>query len=566
MLLRNSPILAKVLTVVILLGAVALGTALFTCGRMRTINDRYTALISGPSRAATLMSRASRNAATYEGAIFRLIAETTDAGNRAALKEMDARYKRYADFIARAHAAAPPETAVKIAAIQNQISQAVSACGPAIKQGSAVADPAANAQAMVMMLRDCDPPMRAALDNMTTLINAMIDDTDRSSDEAAHVTDGTISLTYASVLTGLAASLLIACGIAYFGISRPIKGLVQVMSRLATGDLSVGIAGTGRGDEIGSMSRAVAVFKENAERVIALEQEQTAIEQRGQIARRQEMDALADSFDASVKVVVQSVSAAAVQMQGNAHTMAGVAEETSAQAQSVAAAATQASANVQTVAASAEELTSSISEIGRQVSQAASIADKAVTDAEATTAIMTDLSDAAQRIGDVVKLINDIAGQTNLLALNATIEAARAGEAGKGFAVVAGEVKMLAMQTSRATNDIAQQIGAVQASSRSAALALQGIRDVIREMSGVSTAIATAVEEQTAATREIARNVEQAGQGTTDVTRSINGVSEAAAEAGQTATQVLNVSSDLADHAKILSTEVDAFMRRVRVG
>src|SRR5450759_5728472 len=39
---------------------------------------------------------------------------------------------------------------------------------------------------------------------------------------------------------------------------------------------------------------------------------------------------------------------------------------------------------------------------------------------------------------------------------------ARAGESGKGFAVVASEVKSLAGQTAKATEEIAEQIGAIQ--------------------------------------------------------------------------------------------------------
>ena len=94
------------------------------------------------------------------------------------------------------------------------------------------------------------------------------------------------------------------------------------------------------------------------------------------------------------------------------------------------------------------------------------IAAEAVTQAKMTDGRIAELIRATARIGDVVKLINAIAEQTNLLALNATIEAARAGAAGKGFAVVAQEVKALAAQTAKATNEIGQQIAAVQAATQ----------------------------------------------------------------------------------------------------
>jgi methyl-accepting chemotaxis protein len=336
------------------------------------------------------------------------------------------------------------------------------------------------------------------------------------------------------------------------------------MGVLAAGDLTAEVEGSGRGDEVGAMARAVQVFKDNGLEMRRLQAEQEELEAKAERERRAAMLALADGFEASVKGVVEAVASAATEMQGAATAMSGTAEEASRQAMAVASASERASANVQTVATATEELSASVQEIGRQVSASTRIAGQAVLETDRTAETMRGLVDAAKRIGDVVGLIQTIAGQTNLLALNATIEAARAGDAGKGFAVVASEVKALANQTARATEEIQAQVQAIQQATGGAQSAVEGIGATIGRMNEIASAIAAAIEQQGAATRDISGNVQQAARGTQEVSLNISGVTQAAAETGAAATQVLGAAGGLSREAETLRREVDAFIHTVR--
>jgi len=349
-------------------------------------------------------------------------------------------------------------------------------------------------------------------------------------------------------------------------ISRPLSGLTASIDALAGDNTAIEVPSTRRGDELGVMARAINVFREKLIEMAELRRRQAEAEKAAEAEQKRMLRTLADGFEASVKGIVEKVSMAAVQLQGNAQSMSGVAEESTRQAGAVAAAATQASANVATVATAAEELSGSIAEITRQVTDSASSTREAVGDVARTGETITALNEAAKRIGGIVQLINDIASQTNLLALNATIEAARAGEAGKGFAVVASEVKQLATQTAKATDEIASQIDSMQSITRAAVEAIDTIRGKMDRINEISGAIAAAVEEQSAATREISNNAQQAATGTDEVNRNIAGVSSAANDASGASGHVLEAARQLSVESDNLRAEVDTFIAKVRAG
>ena len=369
---------------------------------------------------------------------------------------------------------------------------------------------------------------------------------------------------YIWLAIALAAALCVACGFAIVvTVSRPIGRMTAAMRRLADHDLTTEIEGVGRGDEIGQMAAAVQVFKDNMVRADELAAQQAA-EQKLKDERAQRLDTLTRDFETKASSLVGILSSAATELNATAQSMSATAEETNAQSVAVSAASEQASANVQTVASATEELVASIQEIGSQVAQSTRIAGEAVDAAKRTDSTVQELAVSAQKIGDVVRLIQDIASQTNLLALNATIEAARAGEAGKGFAVVASEVKALANQTSRATEEIASQVGEVQQATEGAVGAIDSIRNKIGELSQIAATIASAIEEQGAATQEIARNIQEAARGTQEVSTNIVAVKEAATQTGAAAEQVLGSSSQLSQEANQLSREVGDFLAGVK--
>jgi len=279
--------------------------------------------------------------------------------------------------------------------------------------------------------------------------------------------------------------------------------------------------------------------------------------------RRSQIDQAIGAFRKRIENLLRVVGQSAAAMKATATHLSGTSGEASQNAAGAVDSSEEATASVRSAAIAAEELAASIAEIARQVEQTNNVVHDAVEEADSTNHEIAALAEMAQKIGDIVGLIRDIAGQTNLLALNATIEAARAGESGRGFAVVAAEVKTLAVQTANATEEISQQILAVQTSTTNSVAAIRRILERMHEVSRYTSSVAASVEQQNAATGQISHGVNQAAEGSSSAVAVFGKVAIAVNEARHSAQTVLKASEDVEKALGELRTEVESFLGQV---
>ncbi len=346
-------------------------------------------------------------------------------------------------------------------------------------------------------------------------------------------------------------------------IARPIVNLTHRMQSLADGNVCDEVLYTSRSDEIGQMANALKVFVTAVSERQSLQSEAEKMHLR-EAERQEESARLIKEFSSTAETALAALHSRFDELEQTSRELTVIAQDTNVQSTATSAASEQATANVQTVASASEELSNSIEEIAQQIARTNKVIIQTNDAVQAANTQVLDLDGTAQLIGEVVNLIQDIAEQTNLLALNATIEAARAGEMGKGFAVVATEVKELASQTSRATEEISQQIAGIQGSSRDAVEAIQDITSSVRQVNEFASNIARSIEQQGAATAEITENVHQAATGTQNVSDNMVQVAQAAKKTNQSSDLVSRTASSVRQEIVDLSKQIDDFLYKVQ--
>ena len=288
-------------------------------------------------------------------------------------------------------------------------------------------------------------------------------------------------------------------------ITRPLRETLEVVERIASGDLSQDLRVTRR-DELGVLQQGIA------------------------------------RMGSTLRELIGGIRDGVTQIASAAEELSAVTEQTSAGVNSqkietdqVATAMHEMTATVQEVARNAEQASQAAAAADGEAREGDNVVNQAIDQIERlavevgrSTEAMAVLQQESDKIGSVMDVIRAVAEQTNLLALNAAIEAARAGEAGRGFAVVADEVRGLAQRTQKSTEEIhtlvaalqsgTQQVASVMHNSRTltdnsvaltrqAGTSLQGITRTVSNIQSMNQQIAAAAEQQSAVAEEISRSI-----------------------------------------------------------
>jgi methyl-accepting chemotaxis protein len=347
-------------------------------------------------------------------------------------------------------------------------------------------------------------------------------------------------------------------------IIKPITLITGVMQKLSAGDTAVTLRYRERTDEIGRMIEAIEIFRSNALEIQKIQQLRRQAEEQQASERRTEMAALAEEFDSTVKHITSELAGAVTAVRDNAEAMTKVAEDTRTKSGTAVEAVAHTQENVETVARAASELSLTIDELSRGTNDVFRLTRNTAEQSESASAELAKLAASVEQILPITDLIRGLAQQTNLLALNATIEAARAGIAGRGFAVVASEVKTLAQASGKATDDIAQKIGAVRETCTSAVATISQIIAAIKDLSIHATEISSGIRQQSNETAGIFASAESAASNSRSVAANmveLNGYADATYTASN---EVRHTTALLFEHTRAVQSNVERFLQHVK--
>ncbi len=369
------------------------------------------------------------------------------------------------------------------------------------------------------------------------------------------------------IFISLIATTLISLLISYFvakGISRPLNEMTAVMTKLSQGAINIKVPDVYNDRELGAMSNALHIFRDNAREAEALRQKQAEVEYKMTLEHKKTIDGLINSFERRISGIIKSTVSSADDLALSSNEVAHDIRKAGSKVYTATDQADLVNQNVQQVAVSAHDLAEMIKGVNLEVSTTKHTVEQSKTNVEMASQRALGLVKASNEVRSVIELISNLAGQTNLLALNATIEAARAGDAGKGFAIVAGEVKNLAKQTDESVQNIETVIEEMFRCTNDITGSLEEISSSVNNIASASNNVADRINAQNEAISNISSKMNTSADLTDLISKELIDANSATQKSEDKSLAMLDSLKAMASETQSLSSEVNRFLEELQ--
>ena len=326
-LLARVKIITKILSVILLLAAVAIGTSWLGIHTMASMNAGANNMSLAAQRALDA-ARANQGVIALNRSEFRIALDPSPENRTAVHGLIEQQMKFLDDQLAGVEKTRDQQARDLLTAVK----EAMAGYKRDLQNTLALADGAKDVQLgdTTIKLRDSVMKSRDAAQKLQGAVKAVADRlverveyfAKDASDEYETASRLLMIIAALGVIFGVVTGYLIG----QFGIVKPINLLKAVMEAFANNNLKAEVPGVERRDELGDMARTVEVFKKNGLEVERMRADQLVTEKRNAEQRRSDMNRMANDFEGAVGEIIETVSSASTELEASAGTLTTTAE------------------------------------------------------------------------------------------------------------------------------------------------------------------------------------------------------------------------------------------------
>ncbi|MFN3439859.1 MAG: ATP-binding protein [Acidovorax sp.] len=270
-LFHHRPLATKIALLVALMGAISLAVMGYALNSMLSVDQNYRSLIESEMRLATHLGDAAATLSETRRTVHTAVFDQDATRRQSAahqVRTMQRAFMAQLDAVTQMQPASASDIgllAAKASALFNEATQATEAV-----------DIHSEGQAQRIVRERFEPALRALSDDVGALRQRYMNRFEASVASTNAATDRTLWTTTLAVTLGLAMVIALSAYVAVSQISRPVAHLTRIMERLTARDYAEAIPGTQRRDEVGTMARALQVFKDSMQRADQLAAEVVA--------------------------------------------------------------------------------------------------------------------------------------------------------------------------------------------------------------------------------------------------------------------------------------------------